>query len=89
MVVHGFPSFIGYKHGDLVLVQPVKSASNSTKPEWWMGWVVRISARLHGSTTLSRLQVSDCDTGVLRWINTDEATRLVLSGMNSDVIPMI
>ena len=28
-------------------------------------------------------QVADCDTGLVRWISADEATRLVLSGLET------
>jgi hypothetical protein len=28
-------------------------------------------------------QVADCDTGHVRWISADEATRLVLSGLET------
>ena len=78
-----------FKQGDLVLVQPHLDAGSLKSPEWWMGWIVQIDADPRPSMLPSTIQVSDCDTGALQWVQASDAMRLVLSGMNTDVIPMI
>jgi len=79
----------GFKPGDLVLVQPRLDAGSLKSSEWWMGWIVQLDPGPRPSVLPSTFQVADCDTGALQWVHADDATRLVLSGMNADVVPMI
>jgi hypothetical protein len=72
------------KPGDLVLVEPSGPSAEESSTEWWIGWIMQPE----GSAAIpvgsnNTFQASDCETGQLRSVNGDEATRLVLSGINS------
>ena len=76
-----------FQPGDLVLVQPDSEKPGVSEPEWWMGCVLEGNARDPEAPSL--FQVADCDDGCIRWVNADEATRLVLSGLQtSKVVPL-
>jgi hypothetical protein len=75
------PPFHGFKAGDLVLVQQLPEVNGGPTPEWWMGWIVWVDGGARNPSVPTMFQVADCDTGDVRWINADEATRLVLSGL--------
>ncbi|AII43418.1 hypothetical protein KR100_08600 [Synechococcus sp. KORDI-100] len=80
---------MSFKPGDLVLVQPDSEKPGVSEPEWWMGWVVFCEGNARDPIALSLFQVADCDDGCIRWVNADEATRLVLSGLQtSKVLPL-
>jgi hypothetical protein len=72
------------KPGDLVLVEPSGPSAEESSTEWWIGWIMQPE----GSAAIAvesnnTFQASDCETGQLRSVKGDEATRLVLSGINS------
>ena len=72
------------KPGDLVLVEPSGPSAEESSTEWWIGWIMQpegSAAIAVGSN--NTFQASDCETGQLRSVKGDEATRLVLSGINS------
>ena len=80
----------GFRPGDLVLVQPFSESSGPAQPDWWMGWVVFCEGNARDPGVPSLFQVADCDDGRIRWVNADEATRLVLSGLQtSKVVPLL
>ena len=90
MVVAERVPFLGFKPGDLVLVQPDPDVPGAPQPEWWMGWIVFCEGNARDPDAPSLFQVADCDDGQVRWVNADEATRLVLSGMQSTkVVPLL
>ncbi len=73
------------KPGDLVLVEPNCPSSEDPSTDWWIGWIIHseeagASAVDSGNNTF---QASDCETGQLRSVKGNEATRLILSGINS------
>ena len=82
--------FLGFRPGDLVLVQPDAAGRDASRPEWWMGWIVFCEGNARDPEAPSLFQVADCDDGRIRWVNADEATRLVLSGLQtSKVVPFV
>ena len=55
-----------------------------------MGWIVFCEGNARDPAAPSLFQVADCDDGRIRWVNADEATRLVLSGLQpSKVVPLL
>ena len=73
------------KPGDLVLVEPNGQSSEDRSTDWWIGWITHPEET--GAVTVgpgeNTFQASDCETGQLRSVKGNEATRLVLSGINS------
>ena len=73
------------KPGDLVLVEPNGRSSEDPSTDWWIGWITHSEET--GAVTVgpreNTFQASDCETGQLRSVKGNEATRLVLSGINS------
>ena len=76
------PPFLGFKAGDLVLVEPLAS-DTCTGSDWWMGWIIHVDGGARDPRVPTLFQVADFDTGHVRWISADEATRLVLSGLET------
>ena len=78
--------FIGFREGDLVLVQPFTASDSELTNDWWMGWIINVDTATNSTSKKRLFQVADCDTGEVKWINPEEATRLVLSGLRHDNI---
>lgn len=74
--------FLGFKAGDLVLVEPLSTDAGAGS-DWWMGWIIHVDGGARDPRVPTLFQVADCDTGLVRWISADEATRLVLSGLET------
>ena len=84
--------FSSFKPGDLVLVHPGSETPGFSEPHWWMGWVVFCegNGNARDPEAPSLFQVADCDDGCIRWVNADEAKRLVLNGLGtSKVVPLL
>ena len=79
------------KPGDLVLVEPNCQSSEDPSTDWWIGWIIHPDES--GAVTVgsgnNTFQASDCETGQLRSVKGNEATRLVLSGINSTLKRLI
>ena len=73
------------KPGDLVLVEPNGQSSEGPSTDWWIGWIIHPegSGEVTVGAGCNTFQASDCATGQLRSVKENEATRLVLSGINS------
>ena len=81
---------MSFKPGDLVLVQPGSEKPGVSEPHWRMGWVVFCEGNARDPEAPSLFQVADCDDGCIRWVNADEAKRLVLNGLGtSKVVPLL
>ena len=76
------PPFLGSKAGDLVLGEPL-TADTAADADWWMGWIIHVDGGARDPRVPTLFPVADCDTGHVRWISADEATRLVLSGLET------
>ena len=74
-----------FKPGDLVLVEPNGQSSEGLSTDWWIGWITQPegSGEVTVGAGCDTFQASDCETGQLRFLKGNEATRLVLSGINS------
>ena len=83
------PPFIGLKAGDLVLVQATPNPDPSDT-DWWMGWIVRCAQKATCIDGITMYEVKDADTGELRSVDAEHATRLVLAGMDATkVVPLV
>ena len=83
------PPFIGLKAGDLVLVQSTTNPDPSDT-DCWMGWVVRCAHQSQCIDGTTLYEVKDADTGELRSVDAEHATRLVLAGMDATkVVPLV
>lgn len=72
------------KPGDLILVEPGCQSAEEPSTNWWIGWIIHPDSSAAASVQSEGIfQASDCETGQLRSVNGNEATRLVLSGINS------
>ena len=73
------------KPGDLVLVEPNGRSSEDPSTDWWIGWITQPEGSVEVTVApgYNTFQASDCETGQLRSVKGNEATRLVLSGINS------
>ena len=83
------PPFIGLKAGDLVLVQSTTNPDPSDT-DWWVGWVIRCAHRSQSIDGTTLYEVKDADTGELRSVDAEHATRLFLAGMDATkVVPLV
>ena len=71
--------FLHFKPGDVVLVEPrTLHASSFVNQDWWVGQIIWAEGGARDPNTPTMFQIANVDTGVVEWINADEATRLVL-----------
>ena len=79
------------KPGDLVLVEPNGQSGEGLSTDWWIGWITQPegSGEVTVAPGYNTFQASDCETGQLRSVKGNEATRLVLSGINSTLRRLI
>ena len=72
-------AFLTFKPGDVVVVEPGQGDSAVQQKEtWWMGQILWCEGGARDPTVPTLFQVVNVDTGIVRWINADEATRLVI-----------
>ena len=64
-----FPSYLGVKPGDVVLVWDHPELVDSDSSAWWVGEVIVIDRSVRDSREPSLFQVADVDSGVIRWVN--------------------
>ena len=78
-------AFLGFKAGDVVLVEPSQGdPACGNKQDWWMGQIIWVEGGARDPSAPSLFQAADVDTGQVRWINADEATRLVIQNDQPD-----
>ena len=65
-----------------MLVEPLPTDTGAGG-DWWMGWIIHVDVGARDPRVPTLFQVADCDTGHVRWISADEATRLFLSGLET------
>ena len=73
-----FPSYLGVKPGDVVLVWDHPELVDSDSSAWWVGEVIVIDRSVRDSREPSLFQVADVDSGVIRWVNADCVQKLCL-----------
>ena len=86
---HDRAPFLGFRAGDLVLVQN-NLHQDPSNTDWWMGWIVGESHHISTAHDITMFEVADADTGEIRAVNAEHATRVSLAGMDrSKVIPLV
>ncbi|MAR05996.1 MAG: hypothetical protein CL862_02685 [Cyanobium sp. NAT70] len=71
--------FLAFQVGDVVLVEPVPA--DPVQPndcDWWIGQIIHVDGGAREPNVPTMFQVWDVDTGAIKWVNADEATRLIL-----------
>ena len=56
----------------------IVGGDDTEKDDWWMGQVIFCEGGARDPKVNSLVQVADVDTGVIRWINTDEVNTSAL-----------
>ena len=83
------PPFVGVKAGDLVLVQSTLNP-DPTDTDWWIGLIVSNQDQFEENQGVTMLTIVDTDSGEVRQVNAEQATRLSLAGMERNkVVPLI
>ena len=72
------PVFLSAKSGDLVIVwdNPTRVGTEST--DWFMGQILWVEGGARNPKVPTLFQVSDIDTGVIRWVNADQVQQIML-----------
>ena len=63
--------------------QPQVSCKREDLTALVIDWIIHVDGGARDPRVPTLFQVADCDTGHVRWISADEATRLVLSGLET------
>ena len=50
----------------------------SKSKDWWMGQILWVDGGARDPKVPTLLQISDVDTGVIRWINADQVQQIML-----------
>lgn len=72
------PVFLSAKSGDVVVVWDDPSLMGSESKDWWMGQILWVEGGARDPKVPTLFQVSDIDTGVIRWVNADQAQQIML-----------
>lgn len=71
------PAFLSVVPGDVVIVWDSPELMGSTSQDWWMGAVLFCEGSARDPKAPSLFQVSNVDTGVIRWVNADCVVRVL------------
>ena len=72
------PVFLSAKSGDVVIVWDDPSLVGSESTDWWMGQILWVEGGARDPKVPTLFQVSDVDTGVIRWVNADQVKQIML-----------
>ena len=72
------PVFLSAKSGDVVIVWDDPSMMGSKSTDWWMGQILWVEGGARDPKVPTLFQVSDIDTGVIRWVNADCVQQIML-----------
>ena len=72
------PVFLSAKSGDVVIVWDDPSLMGSKSTDWWMGQILWVDGGARDPKVPTLFQISDVDTGVIRWINADQVQQIIL-----------
>ena len=70
--------FLSAKSGDVVIVWDDPSLVGSESTDWWMGQILWVEGGARDPKVPTLFQVSDVDTGVIRWVNADQVKQIML-----------
>ena len=72
------PVFLSAKSGDVVIVWDDPSLVGTESTDWWMGEILWVEGGARDPRVPTLFQISDVDTGVIRWINADCVQQIML-----------
>ena len=72
------PVFLSAKSGDVVIVWENPSRIGTESTDWWMGQILWVGGGARDPKVPTLFQVSDVDTGVIRWVNADQVQQVML-----------
>ena len=72
------PIFLSAKSGDVVIVWDDPSLIGSESKDWWMGQILWVEEGARDPKVPTLFQISDIDTGMIRWVPTDHAQQITL-----------
>ena len=72
------PVFLSAKSGDVVIVWESPSLMERESTDWWMGQILWVDGGARDPKVPTLFQVSDVDTGVIRWVNADQVKQKML-----------
>ena len=72
------PVFLSAKSGDVVIVWEDPSLVGTESKDWWMGQILWVEGGARDPKVPTLFQVSDVDTGVIRWVNADQVKQVML-----------
>lgn len=78
------PIFLDARPGMTVIVRKIPehfSALERTE-DWWMGEIIFCDGGARDPDVINLCQVTDIDTGVIRWINADLILKILISEKN-------
>ena len=72
------PIFLSAKSGDVVIVWDDPSLIGSESKDWWMGQILWVEGGARDPKVPTLFQISDIDTGGIRWVNADQVQQIML-----------
>ena len=72
------PVFLSAKSGDVVIVWDDPSHLGTESTDWFMGQVLWVEGGARDPKVPTLFQVSDIDTGGIRWVNADCVQQIML-----------
>lgn len=73
------PLFLSVRAGMTVIVQHLPAVGQPfMDDQWWMADVIHVDGGARNPKVPTLFQVADLDSGVIRWINADLVTHIVL-----------
>ena len=72
------PVFLSAKSGDVVIVWENPSQVRGESKDWFMGQILWVEGGARGPKVPALFQISDVDTGVIRWVNGDRVQQIML-----------
>ena len=72
------PVSLSGKSGDVVIVWDDPSLIGSESKDWWMGQILWVEGGARDPRVPTLFQISDIDTGVIRWVNADCIQQIML-----------
>ena len=72
------PIFLSAKSGDVVIVWDDPALVGSESKDWFMSQILWVEGGTRDPKVPTLFQVSDIDTGVIRWVNADQVQQIML-----------
>ena len=69
---------VAFDHPWKVIVWDDPSLVGSESTDWWMGQILWVEGGARDPKVPTLFQVSDVDTGVIRWVNADQVKQIML-----------